>query len=121
MQATRRHAAALTATALVTATVLTTAWAVGTGSTEPASVQRQVDFWNYDAKTGRKTSNSSPGVAPHELAALYAATAADLPAVTGPHGQVDFWNYDPETGRKTSNSSPGVAPHELARLFAPTG
>ena len=29
------------------------------------------DFWNYDPNTGEKTSNSSPGVAPEELAELW--------------------------------------------------
>jgi hypothetical protein len=29
------------------------------------------DFWNYDPATGETTSNSSPGVAPEELATLW--------------------------------------------------
>ena len=29
------------------------------------------DFWNYDARTGQATTNTSPGVAPQDLAALY--------------------------------------------------
>ena len=31
----------------------------------------QPDFWNYDPMTGEKISDSSPGVAPDELAALW--------------------------------------------------
>lgn len=40
-----------------------------TGS--PTGPQGQLDFWNYDPATGVKTSNSSPGVAPEKLAALW--------------------------------------------------
>jgi hypothetical protein len=32
------------------------------------------DFWNYDAKTGEKTSNTSPGLQPSELARFYSPT-----------------------------------------------
>jgi hypothetical protein len=34
----------------------------------------QPDFWNYDARTGEKTSNTSPGLGPGDLARLYSAT-----------------------------------------------
>ena len=37
----------------------------------PTGPQGQLDFWNYDPATGVKTSNSSPGVAPEKLAALW--------------------------------------------------
>ena len=37
----------------------------------PATAQaRPADFWNYDPQTGEKIANSSPGVAPGELAKL---------------------------------------------------
>ncbi len=39
--------------------------------------RQQVDFWNYDAQTGRKTADTSPGVAPGDLAGLY-STVSDL-------------------------------------------
>jgi hypothetical protein len=34
----------------------------------------QPDFWNYDARTGKKTSNTSPGLRPSDLARLYSPT-----------------------------------------------
>lgn len=34
----------------------------------------QPDFWNYDARTGEKTSNTSPGLQPSELARFYSPT-----------------------------------------------
>ena len=37
----------------------------------PTGPGGQPDFWNYDPTTGEKTSDSSPGVAPDELAALW--------------------------------------------------
>ena len=37
----------------------------------PTGPQEQLDFWNYDPATGETTSNSSPGVAPEELATLW--------------------------------------------------
>jgi hypothetical protein len=33
--------------------------------------QASPDFWNYDPTTGEKTSNTSPGLQPSELATLY--------------------------------------------------
>jgi hypothetical protein len=34
----------------------------------------QPDFWNYDARTGEKTSNTSPGLRPSDLARFYSPT-----------------------------------------------
>jgi hypothetical protein len=31
------------------------------------------DFWNYDAQTGQKVANTSPGVQPGDLAGLYSS------------------------------------------------
>jgi hypothetical protein len=39
---------------------------------------QQVDFWNYDRQTGAKIANTSPGVAPRDLAALYTAKGSRL-------------------------------------------
>jgi hypothetical protein len=36
--------------------------------------QGQPDFWNYDARTGEKTSNVSPGLRPSDLAEVYSPT-----------------------------------------------
>lgn len=74
MLATTKRAGVLAAAALATATVLAAAWDVGTGTTEPAGVPRHVDFWNYDANTGEKIANSSPGVAPEDLARLWSGS-----------------------------------------------
>ena len=45
------------------------------------SLDPQTDFWNYDA-TGTKIANSSPGVAPQDLAAVHGF--ATLPSVSRP-------------------------------------
>jgi hypothetical protein len=37
-----------------------------------------VDFWNYDSKTGEKLYNTSPGVAPDELAQLYGVSNTEI-------------------------------------------
>jgi hypothetical protein len=34
----------------------------------------QPDFWNYDARTGEKTSNTSPGLRPSDLSEFYSPT-----------------------------------------------
>ena len=39
--------------------------------------RQQADFWNYDAQTGRKLTDTSPNVLPGDLAALY-STASDV-------------------------------------------
>jgi hypothetical protein len=49
------------------------------GST-PKGVQSQVDFWNYDAQTGKKTTDSSPGIAARELANVYGIAALHVHA-----------------------------------------
>ena len=40
-----------------------------------------VDFWNYDPQTGAEIANTSPGVAPQDIAALHAAAWAESPDV----------------------------------------
>lgn len=120
MQVTTKRAGVLGATALATATLLTAAWGVAAGSGDPADVPQHVDFWNYDPQTGKKTADSSPGVAPQGLARLYAPTTA----VARPSSRQvypDFWNYDPVTGDKVANTSPGVAPEDLASLWSGSG
>jgi hypothetical protein len=37
------------------------------------------DFWNYDARTGKKTSNTSPGLRPSDLASFYSPTGDASP------------------------------------------
>lgn len=44
------------------------------------SRQSQVDFWNYDPRTGEKIADSSPSVAPGDLARLWSGSPADQPA-----------------------------------------
>ena len=46
-------------------------WTIDRATGNPVGPQGQVDFWNYDPQTGEKTSNSSPGVAPERLGALW--------------------------------------------------
>jgi hypothetical protein len=46
-------------------------WNYDPATGNPTGPQGQLDFWNYDPATGAKTSNSSPGVAPEELAELW--------------------------------------------------
>jgi hypothetical protein len=93
----------------------------------PATAQAQPpDFWNYDPQTGEKIANSSPGVAPEELATLSSVSSGlsktpdDRPFSRATNvtqtKPTDFWNYDPQTGEKIANTSPGVAPEELATL-----
>ena len=49
----------------------------------PATAQAQpTDFWNYDPKTGEKIANSSPGVAPEELATLSSVSSGTKVAKT---------------------------------------
>jgi hypothetical protein len=40
--------------------------------------QGQVDFWNYDMQTGKKTSNTSPGLGPSDLAKVYSPTGRTI-------------------------------------------
>ena len=51
-------------------------------------VATRPDFWNYDPKTGEKIADTSPGVAPEQLAALWGdsnvAIAADDLALSRP-------------------------------------
>jgi hypothetical protein len=43
----------------------------------PGSQQR-ADFWNYDPTTGEKIADTSPGVAPQDLAKLFAGSGRGL-------------------------------------------
>lgn len=45
-------------------------------SRQSSVAQTPVDFWNYDPRTGEKITNSSPGVAPGELAQLWGGSQA---------------------------------------------
>jgi hypothetical protein len=41
----------------------------------PATARAQpVDFWNYDPQTGEKIANTSPGIAPDELARRFSVS-----------------------------------------------
>ncbi len=46
-------------------------WRYDARTGNPTGPQGQPDFWNYDPATGEKISDSSPGVAPEDLAALW--------------------------------------------------
>jgi hypothetical protein len=52
------------------------------GST-PKGPQGQPDFWNYDARTGKKVANTSPGLGPRELGRLYGVPAVHVHAGHG--------------------------------------
>jgi hypothetical protein len=54
----------------------------------------QPDFWNYDARTGEKTSNTSPGLRPGDLARLYSPTGD----VSPDSRTVDFRTPTPSPG-----------------------
>ena len=54
-----------------------------------ADRQGQVDFWNYDAQTGEKTTNSSPDVAPQDLATLYSPVRSESSAPIGSPDLID--------------------------------
>jgi hypothetical protein len=54
----------------------------------------QPDFWNYDALTGEKTSNTSPGLRPGDLARLYSPTGD----VSPDSRTVDFRTPTPSPG-----------------------
>ena len=55
----------------LTAPTASSFWNYDPETGNPIGPQGQLDFWNYDPATGAKTSNSSPGVAPEELATLW--------------------------------------------------
>jgi hypothetical protein len=57
----------------------------------------QPDFWNYDPQTGTKTSNTSPGLQPSELATFYSPTGDVSPDSRA----LDF---------RTPNPSPAASP-----------
>lgn len=50
---------------------------VPSGQAKPTPSQH-ADFWNYDANTGVKIANTSPGVAPDELAQLWSGSVVSL-------------------------------------------
>jgi hypothetical protein len=45
--------------------------------TPDADQQKRTDFWNYDARTGEKTANTSPRLGPQDLAALVSTSGSD--------------------------------------------
>jgi hypothetical protein len=46
-------------------------WGYDPRTGNPMGPAGQPDFWNYDPETGGNVSDSSPGVAPADLAALW--------------------------------------------------
>lgn len=52
------------------------------GST-PTGPQGQPDFWNYDARTGKKIADASPGLGPRELAKAYGLPSVHVHAGHG--------------------------------------
>ena len=50
-------------------------WTYDPGTGNPRGPQGQLDFWNYDPQTGEHVADSSPGVEPHGLAALWGTSA----------------------------------------------
>ena len=50
---------------------MSSGWRYDARTGYPTGPGGQPDFWNYDPATGEKTSDTSPGVAPDELAALW--------------------------------------------------
>jgi len=59
------------------------------GDSWGADRQGQADFWNYDQQTGKKITNSSPGVAPEGLATLYFGATSESSAPVGSPDLVD--------------------------------
>ena len=57
------------------------------------SRQSQVDFWNYDSKTGEKVANYSPGVASDDLAQLWSGSPAEKSVEPSP-GATENGGYD---------------------------
>lgn len=52
------------------------------------------DFWNYDSRTGKKTSNASPDVVPSDLAHLFAPPRSQVRLV----GHIDRYELDLPNG-----------------------
>lgn len=52
---------------------------------------KPADFWNYDQATGAKVADTSPGVAPDELAALHSADAALVVSTEPSTGREIAW------------------------------
>jgi hypothetical protein len=46
-------------------------WRYDARTGSPTGPQGQPDFWNYDPTTGEKIADTSPGVAPADLATLW--------------------------------------------------
>jgi hypothetical protein len=70
----------------------------------PDAVDRAVvgrDFWNYDSRTGKKTSNASPGVASSDLANLFAPPRSQVRLV----GHIDRYELDLPTGNVAASTS----------------
>jgi hypothetical protein len=48
----------------------------------PGNSQSQPDFWNYDAVTGEKVANTSPGISPIGLVRMYDVGANTSPSIS---------------------------------------
>jgi hypothetical protein len=75
-----------------------TAAQVGVGTSKSPddrafSRQSPVDFWNYDSKTGEKIADSSPGVAPGDLAKHWSGSPAEKSVEPTP-GAAETGGYD---------------------------
>ena len=61
------------------------------GASSAASVDspEHADFWNYES--GSKVADSSPGVPPQDLAALFSGSTADIPgSVTASDREIEW-------------------------------
>jgi hypothetical protein len=72
---TKRNLLLCLAAALAVALLGGVALSESLGST-PKGPQGQPDFWNYDARTGKKIGNTSPGLGPRQLGRLYGGAPA---------------------------------------------
>ena len=73
----------------------------------PALGQNQQDFWNYD-ESGQKVTNTSPGVAPQDLATLYSGGGSSLQAPLLRPDAVDRAVAAREAQQAASSSYPDV-------------
>ncbi|MEX0850090.1 MAG: hypothetical protein WD015_01180 [Gaiellaceae bacterium] len=73
----------------VAATVVAVAAPAAWGDSWGSDRQGHADFWNYDAQTAKKTTNSSPNVAPQDLAALYSTSRSDVSVPIGSPDVID--------------------------------
>jgi hypothetical protein len=75
------------------------------------TAQNPMDFWNYDVQTGKKVTNTSPGVRPADLVGLYgvetSASPDDRPLF---HGTPPVGNQlDPLIGDAIRASKPVIS------------